>query len=196
MRSLHRPGTGQARVPTRFARHPHLALAVLLSSTVAYGGEGATAPPLDQAIERARGEGKPLFIEFYTTWCGPCKVLEAKVLPLPEVQAALREVTFVRYDAEDGPGVAAAAKLNVSGYPTFVVLDERGTERLREMGVAPEPAKFIDLVGRAADAGLDEAAVRRRVAAAPRDGRMLLRAGRWSMRTLVCHHNGDEFGGF
>lgn len=25
---------------------------------------------------------------------------------------------------------------------------------------------------------------------------LLLRAGRWSMRTLVCHHNGDEFGGF
>lgn len=23
-----------------------------------------------------------------------------------------------------------------------------------------------------------------------------LRLGRWSMRTLVCHHNGDEFGGF
>lgn len=23
-----------------------------------------------------------------------------------------------------------------------------------------------------------------------------LRLGRWSMRTLVCHHNGHEFGGF
>lgn len=25
---------------------------------------------------------------------------------------------------------------------------------------------------------------------------LLLRAGRWSMRTLIAHHNGWEFGGF
>jgi hypothetical protein len=25
---------------------------------------------------------------------------------------------------------------------------------------------------------------------------LILRTGRWSMRTLICHHNGDEFGGF
>jgi len=26
-------------------------------------------------------DGKPLIVEFYTTWCGPCKLFDARVLP-------------------------------------------------------------------------------------------------------------------
>ena len=35
--------------------------------------------------EMARQQGKHIFIEVYTTWCGPCKSMDKKVFPQKEV---------------------------------------------------------------------------------------------------------------
>ena len=85
----------------------------------------------DDALAQAREQGKKVFLDVYTTWCGPCIVMQETVFPLPEVGDYFN-ARFVNYklDAEDesieGPEIAA--RYGVKGYPTYLILDNEGEE--------------------------------------------------------------------
>ena len=36
-------------------------------------------------LKKAKAENKPIFIDFYTTWCGPCKFMDETVFELEQV---------------------------------------------------------------------------------------------------------------
>ena len=40
---------------------------------------------LEKALEQAKVENKYVFVDCYTSWCGPCKMMAEKILPLKEV---------------------------------------------------------------------------------------------------------------
>ena len=40
---------------------------------------------LSDALSQAKKEGKLVFIDCYTTWCGPCKHLAKEIFPQREV---------------------------------------------------------------------------------------------------------------
>ena len=85
----------------------------------------------DDALATSREQGKKVFVDVYTTWCGPCIVMQETVFPLPEVGDYFN-ARFVNYklDAEDeslmGPEIAA--RYDVRSYPTYLVLDREGAE--------------------------------------------------------------------
>jgi len=127
-----------------------------LRSILVIGIVGSTAygepPPIDDAIKQAAVAKKPLVLEFHAAWCGPCQTFAATTLTDERVKHALDGVVFVRYDAEQDPGIAAAARYGVTAYPTFIVLDRNGAERLRERGALGGEAgvrQFLDLLARA-----------------------------------------------
>jgi thiol-disulfide isomerase/thioredoxin len=74
-------------------------------------------------VSRAKTEKKMIFVDFYTTWCGPCKRLEKEVFTLPEVGLKYNN-SFInaRIDAEKGEGVELAARFGVSAYPSSVFI--------------------------------------------------------------------------
>jgi len=43
------------------------------------------------ALAKAESEGKMLFVDAYTTWCGPCKKMASVVFPDPKVGAFFNE---------------------------------------------------------------------------------------------------------
>lgn len=78
-------------------------------------------------LQKAESEGKPIFVDVYTDWCGPCKKMSREVFPQKEV-GDYYNANFinVKVDAEKGEGPALAQKFGAKGYPTllFVSADE------------------------------------------------------------------------
>jgi thiol-disulfide isomerase/thioredoxin len=135
--------------------------------------------PLESVVAQAARDGKPLVIEFYTTWCQPCKVFDARVLPDPKVQAELANVRFIRYDAERGSGIAAAEKFRINSYPSFLAVDEKGEVRMKSSGGSEEPAWFIEFLQRSSVAVQTEDRVLAARKRAPGDARIAEATGRW-----------------
>jgi len=59
---------------------------------------------------------KPIFIDVYTTWCGPCK----------QMDKTNENFISVKWDADDIKYKADARRLGVDAYPTFLFLDKTG----------------------------------------------------------------------
>lgn len=88
---------------------------------------------LDAARERAQTENKLVFIDFFTTWCAPCKMMDRGTWKEPEVIAWLKEHTIpLKIDAE--AEIALANKYRVRAYPTLLFLKPDGSELDRMMG--------------------------------------------------------------
>ncbi len=95
----------------------------------------------EAAGQRAAAEQKVLFVDFYTTWCGPCKMLDqstwqdAAVIDLLHTKAVA-----IKIDAEKEKTLADHYK--VSAYPTLLLLTPDGTEIDRLVGYR-EPKVFV-----------------------------------------------------
>lgn len=79
----------------------------------------------DAALKEAEKDGKLLFIDFYTTWCGPCKMMEATTFKDAWVVKWLTEkAVSLEVDAEKDEKLAD--KFEVEFYPTLVFLNSKG----------------------------------------------------------------------
>lgn len=110
----------------------------------------------DCVIAKAKVEHKYIFVDCYTTWCGPCKVMEDSIYPLksvgtfynqnfinakfqfdstgndsPEIQARYRDVSFLR------------KKYDIKGYPTYLFFSEDGELVHQDIGASNEQ-EFIE----------------------------------------------------
>ena len=76
-----------------------------------------------EVLEKAKSTNKPIFIDVYTSWCGPCKAMSKEVFPLAEVGKEYN-TNFICYsiDAEKGEGVTIANLYEVNSYPTYLFL--------------------------------------------------------------------------
>ena len=98
-------------------------------------------------------EAPPLFVYFYTDWCGYCRQFERELLGTAPVKQYFQDVLAVRINPESGPREREIANYyGVSGYPSFFVHDNRSKtlsriERMKVEGgetVLKSPDEFID----------------------------------------------------
>ena len=104
----------------------------------------AVPEPVGDALARARTTNRLTLIEFYAAWCGPCKVLESRILGDPRVREALGEFELVKVDTDQH--VEPSDYFKVVGLPTLVVLDSGGREIYRREGMieADELARTLN----------------------------------------------------
>lgn len=64
--------------------------------------------------DSAVSTNKVVVVDFYATWCGPCKMISPK---LEELSKTYTNVTFIKVDVDELPDVAQIAE--VKAMPTF-----------------------------------------------------------------------------
>lgn len=94
---------------------------------------------VDQDYMKAKAiaseEGKLLFIDFYTTWCAPCKQLDKYVFQKDSITQILsKDFVLLKYDAENDTIFHLSKKHHVSSYPTAIVLNQDGYVVNRKYG--------------------------------------------------------------
>jgi thiol-disulfide isomerase/thioredoxin len=96
----------------------------------------------EEATKTAADEHKVVLIDFYTTWCAPCKMLDAQTWSDAGVAKVVEGAAIaLRLDAEhDGKAIADRYKINA--YPTILIVKPDGTEMDRLVGYRP-PDEFI-----------------------------------------------------
>ena len=119
------------------------AIAALVPTGAARADEIAWTQALTKSIKQAKKSKKLVMVDFYTDWCGWCKVLDKKTYPDKRV-VALTKASFipVKINAEK-EGMAAATKYGVRSYPTILFIDGNGEVAGRIGGYAP-PGPFAE----------------------------------------------------
>lgn len=86
-----------------------------------------------EACAAAETREKIVLIDFYTTWCGPCKLLDQTTWKDDKVRRWLRNRTIaLKIDAEKEKKLTE--KYRVKAYPTILLLKPDGTEIDRLVG--------------------------------------------------------------
>ncbi len=92
---------------------------------------------LTVALERAKAENKMVFIDFYTSWCLPCKLMDEDVFTDKAFGDYMNQhFISVKIDAEQGNGPNLAALYEVKSYPTLLFVDLNGRVKSRKEGAA------------------------------------------------------------
>jgi thiol-disulfide isomerase/thioredoxin len=120
--------------PFRFLTFLSSAVLALAIQTAGQGGEGPfRALAFDAACAAAKGESKVVMIDFFTTWCGPCKKLDAVTWRDEAVVRWLAERTVpLKIDAEKE--LELAKRFRVDAYPSLVFVQPDGKELGRLLG--------------------------------------------------------------
>ncbi len=79
-------------------------------------------------LKKAKVENKVIFFDAYTTWCGPCKLLQKNVFTRDDIGTLFnKEFINVKFDMESGEGPMLAEKYPLEGYPTLFFINPDGT---------------------------------------------------------------------
>lgn len=114
-------------------------------------------------LEKAKKENKYIFVDAFTTWCGPCKMMAKNIFPKPEVGAFIN-TNFINLKVQldttknDNAEVKAWYKdahdimvnYEVKVFPTYLFLDPNGKLVHRSVG-SSDAATFIAKAKRALD---------------------------------------------
>ena len=78
---------------------------------------------------------KPVLVDFWATWCGPCRMLAPTIEKIAEEQEGVVKVGKVDVDEEP----ELAVKYGISSIPTLMVFKD-GVIRKASVGVQPKSA--------------------------------------------------------
>jgi len=100
-------------------------------------------------LAQAKAQKKLIFVDVYTTWCGPCKEMDKKTFTESSVGEKFN-TNFINYriDAEKGFGITLAKRYNITSYPTCLFVDPSENLIYKQEGLlrGPDLLKEADMV--------------------------------------------------
>jgi thiol:disulfide interchange protein len=115
------------------------------SAQEAKGGIHFFFGTFDEALSEAEKQNKPVFMDAYTLWCGPCKYMSAYVFTDQAVADFYNENFInVKMDMEHGEGPVLARTYGVRAYPTLFYLNPDGSVLKKHLG-GMKPEGFLQM---------------------------------------------------
>ena len=112
--------------------------------------KGGTIPfgftNIEEAEKHAKVVDKPIFVNFFATWCSPCKWMEETTFKDSEVQKTLNDrYVTVNINIDDTEGLRLKAKYEIKYLPTMIIInkDSRVMARIEE---SVGPGRLLDLL--------------------------------------------------
>lgn len=89
----------------------------------------------NEVMTRAKKSGQYIFVDAYTSWCAPCKLLKSRTFKETHA-ASYYNTNYINYriDMEKGEGPKLAEKWQVSAYPTLLFFSPEGKLLMRQVG--------------------------------------------------------------
>jgi thioredoxin-related protein len=109
----------------------------------------------EKVLAKAKAENKYIFVDCFTTWCGPCKAMSKNIFPLEEVGNFYNknfinvkiQLDTTKNDNDDvkswfAAGKEISTKYEVRAYPTYLMFDPNGLIVHRAVG-SSDAAAFL-----------------------------------------------------
>ncbi len=108
---------------------------------------------LVQAMEKGTKENKFIFIDCYTSWCGPCKVLSKNVFPNDTVGELFnKNFVSLKVDMESDRSSEINTKYVITSFPTLLFVEPvNGDIVYKVIGAEPGTQWLISAAERAID---------------------------------------------
>ncbi|MEG2555231.1 MAG: DUF255 domain-containing protein [Odoribacter sp.] len=106
------------------------------------------------ALKKAKEENKLVFMDCFTSWCGPCKMMSKEVFS-QQVVGDFFNAHFInlKVDMEKGEGMELSKKYKIKAYPTMLVLDVEGNVVYKILG-GQSVKVFMDKIQRGLSQGV------------------------------------------
>ena len=85
--------------------------------------------------EYLKQSDKPVLVDFWAEWCGPCKMMNPIVKSV--AKAYKGQLNVIKVNTERKPDLAI--RFQVRGIPTFILFNADGEPVWRKSGAMPEP---------------------------------------------------------
>ncbi len=112
----------------------------LSAQTVSKGISFIQEHSLQTALDNAKAQNKLVFVDCYTTWCGPCKMLSTNTFPDSTLGAFFNDkFVSVKLDMEQPENRPVGTKYGVKAYPTMLFLMPEGDVAHKAIGYMAAP---------------------------------------------------------
>lgn len=102
--------------------------------------------PFSELLSQAKTQKKLIFMDAYTTWCGPCKWISANIFTNDSVADYFnKNFICTKFDMEKGEGTELGSRYQVRAYPTLLFIDGDGNMVHKRVGAPRQLKEYLDM---------------------------------------------------